>query len=226
MMSGDKVMRGVIVELDYTAIDGASILFDLAKKQLAEDGIDLTIKLEALHLVGGNYQGAFAELFRALDKDLDAAAYARKLNDSFVEAVTAEVKKGLSSEFKAFVRTLADKGVKVVVATRANQEAAKEALAGLDENLVVPYTETAMTYGNGKWDAWHRAMHATGLYDVFTVGVTGSGAGVKAVLVAGMSALAVVNAHVAYQDFGGADAVSEKFDAKLAKEALRMLHIA
>ncbi len=224
-MSTAKIMRGVIVELDYTAIDGASILFGLAKKQLAEDGIDLNIKLEALHLVGGNYQGAFAELFKKLDKDLDAAAHARKLHEAFIEALTAELRKGLSSEFKTFVKTLADKGVKVVVATRADQEVAKEALAGLDENLVVPYCETAMTYGNGKWDAWHRAMHASELYDVFTVGVTGSGAGVKAVLVAGMSALAVINPHVAYQDFGGADAVSEKFDAKLAKEALRMLHI-
>ncbi len=224
-MSTGKITKGVIVELDYTAIDGASILFDLAKKQLAEDGIDLNIKLEALHLVGGNYQGAFAELFRKLDKDLDAAAYARKLNELFVEAVTAELRKGLSSEFKAFVKALTDKGVKVVVATRANQEVAKEALAGLDENLVVPYAETAMTYGNGKWDAWHRALLANELIDVFTVGVTGSGAGVKAVLVAGMSALAVINPHVSYQDFGGADAVSEKFDATLAKEALRMLRI-
>ena len=61
--------------------------------------------------------------------------------------------------------------------------------------------------------------------NMLTVAVTGSGKGVKSALVAGMSALAVVHDHVAYQDFGGADAVVETFDAKLADEVLRMLHL-
>jgi beta-phosphoglucomutase-like phosphatase (HAD superfamily) len=57
------------------------------------------------------------------------------------------------------------------------------------------------------------------LINVLTVGVTGSGFGVKAALVAGMSAIGVVHDHVAYQDFGGADAVVESFSAKVADEA-------
>ena len=59
----------------------------------------------------------------------------------------------------------------------------------------------------------------------YTVGVTGSGHGVTAVLVAGMSAVAVIHDHVAYQDFGGADVAVEKLDAKVADEVFRMLHL-
>ena len=55
--------------------------------------------------------------------------------------------------------------------------------------------------------------------------VTGSGKGVKSALVAGMSAIAILHDHVAYQDFGGADVVVESFNAKLADEAFRMLHM-
>ena len=40
-----------------------------------------------------------------------------------------------------------------------------------------------------------------------------------------MSAVAVVHDHVAYQDFGGADVVVEKLDAKVADEVFRMLHL-
>ena len=47
-----KLPRGVVIEFDFTAIDGAQLLFETAKKVLAEAGIDLTIKLEAMHLAG------------------------------------------------------------------------------------------------------------------------------------------------------------------------------
>ena len=60
---------------------------------------------------------------------------------------------------------------------------------------------------------------------MLTVAVAGSGKGVKSALLAGMSALSVAHDHVAYQDFGGADVVVDAFDAKLAQEVLRMLHM-
>ena len=91
--------------------------------------------------------------------------------------------------------------------------------------MVVPYQEISVTYGNCKWDAWARALNTNGLVNVLTVGVTGSGYGVKAVLVAGMSAIAVIHDHVAYQDFGGADSVVDKLDVSVANEVFRMLHL-
>ena len=82
--------RGVVIEFDFTAIDGSQLLFETAQKILAAKGVDLTIKLEAMHLSGGNYQGGLAELFRALDKKCDAAATARDLHDAFGKALTAK----------------------------------------------------------------------------------------------------------------------------------------
>ena len=115
--------------------------------------------------------------------------------------------------------------MKVVVATRADIEQLRPALADLDADLVVPYAEPSNTYGNCKWDAWRRACNQNGLVNMLTVAVAGSGKGVKSALLAGMSALSVAHDHVAYQDFGGADVVVDAFDAKLAQEVLRMLHM-
>ena len=220
------IPRGVVIEFDFTAVDGAQLLFDTAKKVLAASGIDLTIKLEAMHLAGGNYHGAVAELFdTVLGKRDDAGEVARTLAKAFADALTEKAAAAVTPSFKAFVKALTDKGLKVVIATRADLNVLKPALEGLDVSLVVPYQEVSVTYGNGKWDAWMRALNTNGLINVLTVGVTGSGYGVKAVLVAGMSAIAVIHDHVAYQDFGGADAVVGKLDAKVADEVFRMLHL-
>ena len=202
--------RGVVIEFDFTAIDGSQLLFETAQKILAAKGVDLTIKLEAMHLSGGNYQGGLAELFRALDKKCDAAATARDLHDAFGKALTAKA---------------VERDVKVVIATRSDLEVLRPAFEGFAPEKVVLYAEPSMTYGNGKWDAWRRACSQNGLVDVLTVGVTGSGKGVKSALVAGMSAIAILHDHVAYQDFGGADVVVDSFNAKLAEEAFRMLHM-
>ncbi|MBR1587028.1 MAG: hypothetical protein IJ658_01765 [Kiritimatiellae bacterium] len=221
-----KVPRGVVVEFDFAAVDGAQLLFDTARKVLAGSGIDLTVKLEAMHLAGGNYHGAVAELFdTVLGRRDDAGEVSRALARAFADALTEKAAAAVTPSFKAFVKALADRGLKVVIATRASLDALRPALEGLDPELVVPYQEISVTYGNCKWDAWARAVNTNGLVNVLTVGVTGSGNGVKSALVAGLSAIGVVHDHVAYQDFGGADAVVEKLDAKVAEEVFRMLHL-
>ena len=221
-----KIPRGVVIEFDFAVVDGAQLLFDTAKKVLADSGIDLTIKLEAMHLAGGNYHGAVAELFdTVLGKRDGAGDVSRALAKAFSDALTERAAAAVTPSFKAFVKALADKGLKVVIATRSSLETLKPALEGLDPALVVPYQEISITYGNCKWDAWARAVNTNGLVNVLTVGVTGSGNGVKSALVAGLSAIGVVHDHAAYQDFGGADAVVEKLDAKVADEVFRMLHL-
>ncbi len=220
-----KLSRGVIVEFDFTAIDGAQILFDTAKKVLKGYGVTLTVKLEAMRLVGGNYQGGLKELFESVEIEADPAQVAQELAEAFKAALTEKAVAAVTPEFKAFVKALTDKGLKVVVATRSDIEQLKSALSDLDPELVSTYAEPSNTYGNCKWDAWRRACSQNGLIDMLTAAVTGSGKGVKSALVAGMSALAIVHDHVAYQDFGGADAVADGFDPKLVDVIAQMLHM-
>ena len=217
--------RGVVIEFDFTAIDGSQLLFETAQKILAAKGVDLTIKLEAMHLSGGNYQGGLAELFRALDKKCDAAATARDLHDAFGKALTAKAVAAVTPGLKAFITALVERDVKVVIATRSDLEVLRPAFEGFAPEKGGLYSEPSVTYGNGKWDAWRRACSQNGLVDVLTVGVTGSGKGVKSALVAGMSAIAILHDHVAYQDSGGADVVVDSVDATLAAASFRRLHM-
>ena len=217
-----KMSKGVVVEFDFAVLNGSEILFETASSSLKGYGITLDARLESLHLAGGNYQGALAELFGMVECDAEPAAVARELNSAFNAAVAAKAAAAVTPAFKNFIKTLQDKGVKVVVATRGDAAALAEALA---DPQVVVHAETSSTYGSCKWDAWKRACRHNGLHEMLTAAVTGSGFGVRAALVAGMSALGISNKRVEWQDFGGADDVVDTVDKDAADIVLKMLKV-
>jgi phosphoglycolate phosphatase-like HAD superfamily hydrolase len=218
------VKKGVIVEFDFAAMDGANLLFDVTKKFLAGlDNIPFDERIEAQHLAGGNYQGGLAEYFAVVKTKKLAAKAAKDLSAAFVSALNEAVPKSITQGFRKFVQTIAAKGVKIVISTRADVETVRPAFAGLLGDDVVLFQETSSTYGSVKWDAWRRACAMNKLRNFSTIAVTGSGFGVKSALVAGMGSVAVTSPHVAYQDFGGADEVVSELNAAAAKTILEIL---
>ena len=218
------VKKGVIVEFDFAAMDGANLLFDVTKKFLAGlDNIPFDERIEAQHLAGGNYQGGLAEYIAVVKTKKLAAKAAKDLSAAFVSALNEAVPKSITPAFRKFVQTIAAKGVKIVISTRADVETVRPAFAGLLGDDVVLFQETSSTYGSVKWDAWRRACAMNKLRNFSTIAVTGSGFGVKSALVAGMGSVAVTSPHVAYQDFGGADEVVSELNSAAAKAILEIL---
>ena len=222
----DSVKKGVIVEFDFAAMDGAKLLFTVTKNFLsALDKIPFDERIEAQHLAGGNYQGALAEYFSVVKTKKTAAKAAKDLAAAFKAALNDAVPKAVGTSFKNFVTALASKGVRVVIATRADVETVRPAFEGILGENVVLYHEASATYGSVKWDAWRRACAMNKLRNFSTIAVTGSGLGVKSALVAGMGSVAVINPHVAYQDFGGADEVVRELNSAAAKAVLEILRV-
>ena len=218
--------RGVIVEFDFAAMDGAGLLFETTKRFLKElDGIPFDVPTEARYLAGGNYQGGLAELFSVVKTKKTAQKAARDLAAAFNAELTKAVPENVSQSFCNFVKALADKNVKVVIATRADVKAVRVAFAQILSGDVVLYQETSTCYGAVKWDAWRRACAANRLRHLSTIAVTGSGYGVKSALIAGMGSMAVVNDRVAYQDFGGADDVVNELSGVTARRLLEILRV-
>ena len=219
-----EATKGVIVEFDFAVLNGAELLYDTTRRFLKElDGIAFDLPTEATYLAGGNYQGGLAGYFAAVKTKKTAAKAARDLAEAFNRAVSANVSAAVTPAFRNFVKTVSDAGVKVVIATRADAESAQAAFASLLGENVVLYPETSVCYGTVKWDAWRRASALNRIRNVSALAVTGSGLGVRSALLAGMGSLAVMNDHVAYQDFGGADGVVNRLDAAAARKALELL---
>ena len=220
--------KGVIVEYDFAAMDGAGLLFETTRRFLSDlDGIPFDEAAEARYLAGGNYQGGLAELFAAVKTKKTALKAARDLAAAFNAALTAAVPQSVTPAFRNFVKVLADKDVRVVIATRAdlNVLPVRMAFAQMLSGSVVLYQEPSTCYGSVKWDAWRRACVANRLRHHSTVAVTGSGFGVRSALIAGMGSMAVVNDHVAYQDFGGADEVVSELSGPTARRLLDVLRV-
>ena len=221
----EELKKGVIVEFDFAGMNGAELLYKTAAALMKENEIDFSPSVEAQHLAGGNYQGGLAEYFDVVKTKKTAAKAAKDLSDNFKAALEAAVPAAVTPAFKAFVKTLSDKGVKVVITTRADLELVTPAFAELLGDNVALYQETSQCYGSVKWDAWRRACAMNKLRNYMTVAVTGSGYGVKSALLAGMGSVAVINDHVAYQDFGGADEAVKTLDASVAKTILGILRV-
>lgn len=213
--------RGVIVEFDFTALPGAELLFRTAKGFLKDlDGIELTTAVEASCLAGKNYFEGLEKLFSSVKTKKTPQKAARELEAAFSAAVTAAVPTAIGIPFRNFIKAVTDKGLKVVLATRADLEVVRPSFGPLLSERVALHQEFSSCYGAPKGESWRRACRAGGISPASALALTGSGFGVKSALVVGMRAMAVVNDHVAYQDFGGADDVLDELSGKTARRVL------
>ena len=218
--------KGVIVDFDFAVANGAEILFETAKEFLKElDGIKLDASLEARYLAGNGYEEGFGRLFAVAKTKKTAPKAAREFAAAFARRLTDAVPKAVGPSAKNFLKALADKNVKLVVATRAGLEVVKTALAFVPEGKIAFYQEKSDCYGACRWDTWLRAARDAQIERHLARALAGSGFAVRSALRAGLGVAAVVTPHVAYQDFGGADAVLDELSGKTAKKLLETLRI-
>ena len=205
-------------------MNGAQLLFDVAQRYLkALDGIGLDMPAEEKFLAGRSYEEGLTRYFRTVKTKKTAPKAARELAEAFSAAVSESVQTSVSAAFRNFVTTIASKGVKVVISTRAAPESAAAAFTPLLIENVSLYREVSLSYGCPRWDSWRRACMANDIARANTIAVTGSGHGVKSALLAGMASMAVVRERVAHQDYTGAGIVVPDLSAASAKRLLAYL---
>ena len=213
--------KGVVIEFDFAAMDGAELLFKTTKKFLRDlDRIPLDEALEARYLAGRTYQDGLVRLFAQAKTKKTAQKAARDLAAAFSAAVTKAAPEAIGQPLRNFVKALRDAGVTVAIATRADLETVRPAFESAFGADIILYHEESDGYGFAPWDALRRACMAMEMKHALVRSVTGSGFGVKAALLAGMKSVAVVRDHVAYQDFGGANEIVDELSGRTAKTVL------
>ena len=99
--------KGVIIEYDFAAIDGAGLLSRITEGFLADLGeIPFDSAVEARHFAGGSYQGCFAEYFQVVRTKKTALKAARDFSDLVRKEFTAAVMNPLNATFVNFVKAL------------------------------------------------------------------------------------------------------------------------
>ena len=213
--------RGIVIEFDFAAMNGAELLFKTTKKFLRDlDKIPFDESLEARCLAGRSYSDGLARLFAQSKTKKTAQKAARELTAAFASAVTGAVSTAVGIPFRNFVKAFVDTGFSVAIATRADLAAARPAFEPVLGENVILYHEESDGYGFPTWESWRRACMVLEMKHAAVWAVSGSGFGVKSALVAGMRSVAVINDRVAYQDFGGASEVADELSGKSAKKFL------
>ena len=218
--------KSVIVDFDFAVANGAEILFETAKGFLKElDGIKLDESLEARYLAGNGYEDGFSRLFAVVKTKKTAPKAAREFAAAFARQLTDAVPKAVGPAAKNFIKALVEKGVRLVIATRADPEAVRAALAFVPDAQIAFYQEVSDCYGGCWWDTWLRAARNARLDRLTARALAGTGFAVRSALRAGFGTVAVVSPHVAYQDFGGADAILDELSGKSVRKLLEVLRI-
>lgn len=213
--------RGVVIEFDFAAMNGAELLFEAAKKFLRGlDKIPLDESLEARYLAGRTYLDGLTRLFAQSKTKKTAQKASRDLTAAFAAEVTAAAPAAVGIPFRNFVKALVDAGFSVAIATRADLDAVRPAFESVLGEKVILYHEESDGYGFPTWESWRRACIVLKMKHALVRAVAGSGFGVKTALVAGMKSIAVASDRVAYQDFGGAYEVVDELSGKTAKKFL------
>ena len=213
--------RGVVIEFDFAAMNGAELLFKTAKEFLKGlDNIPFDDALEARILAGRTYIDGLTRLFAQVKTKKTAQKASRDLAAAFADAVTAAAPEAIGVPFRNFVKALVDAGFAVAIATRADLDAVRPAFKSVLGQKVILYHEESDGYGFPTWESWRRACMALEMKHARVRAVAGSGFGVKTALVAGMKSIAVTSDRVAYQDFGGAYEVVDELSGKTAKKFL------
>lgn len=215
--------KGVIIDFDFAAMKGAELLFKTTREFLSKlDKIKLDAALEARYLAGRDLLAGLTDLFSAVKTKKTAAKAAKELAAAHEKALTAALESALTPGLRNFVKALTGKGVRVVFLTRVPAAVAQPLFETLGAGL---YPEPLALYNGIRADAWRRACHQHHLPYASTLTVPGTGFGVRAAIRSGMGAIAVVDEHVAYQDFGGADEVIRELSGTTAKTILKRLRI-
>ena len=216
--------RGIVIEFDFAAMNGAELLFKTVKKFLRDlDKIPFDESLEARCLAGRTYAEGLARLFAQAKTKKTAPKAARELAADFASVVTGAVPTAVGIPFRNFVKAFVDAGFAVAIATRADLDAVRPAFEPVLGENVILYHEESDGYGFPAWESWRRACMALEMKHATGRAVSGSGFGIKSALVAGMRSVAVVNDRVIYQDFGGASEIADELSGKSAKKFLAAL---
>lgn len=219
-----QLQRGVIVEFDFAVLPGHSLLMDICRARLAKEGIKFDAALMARSMGGKSFSSGLNALCNKQQKTIDVPSVIAECNAEFAEALKGKLSQ-VPAGFVDFVKALLAKNIKVVVVSRADNEAVKAAFASVQGEKLVVLHDLSNGFGFYSWDGWRRAARKTELHERLCVAVAGSGFSVKGALTSGLGVMVKGNALTDYQDFSGCDVRIDEYSAGLADEVVRILRV-
>lgn len=221
-----RSQRAVLIDLDNTAFHCRKIVMEAMAGVLEEKGITLTRHLFIKHFLDAPPSEALEALLNASGKQRLSR---EKLLAELEEATKAAVLEKVASatpQFSALVKAAQEKGWLVGAVTCLDVETAGRMLekCGMAAavNVLLPCgTDTEKHFPTS--DVWLRLAKQMNITPRRCGVVASCAVLVQAALSCGMRVFATPDDFTSFQDFGGAEAVYEKFDEAAVRNIVEIL---
>lgn len=212
--------KGLAIEWDYVALDGFARLFKACASVLQQAGVSLTAFDFASKFIGKPLARALA----AAAPEADAAALEEKVKEEYLAAL-ADATDSPKAEIVSLVKDMAAKGLSIGVVSELSADFLTPVLSGLGISGAVVVSDSPAVVGGFSRKTWHRVPREMKLAEQMGVALVASDGSLKAAMSNNLCTIALPAPETAFQDFGGADMVADKFSPAVASAILSTLRV-
>ncbi len=219
-----KAREVLFFELEYVAVNGRQIMFDVLKQVMKSKDIELTPALFARCGLTPRPGKAIQSMIEASGRNLTTGDQLTEQAESLLVKAFAE-KAVLNKDLPALIKTAQECNIQVVALSAWPEAAAKELMkkTGLDALGVDLVAMDSIDPIFPRADHWLRILKQRGQENIPLIAIVGSRAACKGALTAGATAIALPDVYTAFEDFTGAKVVLETLGDMPAKELLDLV---
>ena len=218
---------GLVFELEYSAIAGRAVIFDVMKNILSDRGVELTPALFSQHCIHGRLE-------QSIHTILETSGKTRVSEDKVVQDVSKAIRLSLADGSVGLVpgvfellRAARDKGLPLGALSSLDEEGAQNLISRLGLDALDVQLHCYSTNDEGvplpDADAWRRLAKRMGVSHMGTLAMASSRHACQAAMVNGMCCIATPDPYTGFQDFSGADFVIDSMEPGLLDDMLALV---
>ena len=219
-----KAREVLFFELEYVAVNGRQIMFDVLKQVMKGKDIEVTPALFVRYGLTPRPGKAIEAMIGASGRNLTTGDQLTEQAENLL--VKAFVEKAvLNKALPALIKVAQECNIQVVALSAWPEAAAKELMkkTGLDELGVDLVAMDSIDPIFPRADHWLRILKVRGQENIPLIAIVASRAACKGALTAGATAIALPDAYTAFEDFTGAKVVLDTLGDLSAKEMLDLV---
>jgi beta-phosphoglucomutase-like phosphatase (HAD superfamily) len=219
-----KAREVLFFELEYVAVNGRQLMFDVLKQVMKSKDIDVTPALFARCGLTPRPGKAIQAMIEASGRNLTTGDQLTEQAENLLAKAFAD-KAVLVKELPALIKAAQERNIQVVALSAWPEAVAKELMkkTGLDRLSVDLVAMDSMDPIFPRADHWLRILKQRGQEEIPAIAIVASRAACKGALTAGATCIVLPDAYTAFEDFTGAKVVLDTLGAMSAKELLELV---
>jgi beta-phosphoglucomutase-like phosphatase (HAD superfamily) len=219
-----KAREVLFFELEYVAVNGRQLMFDVLKQVMKSKEIDVTPALFSRYGLTPRPGCAIQAMIDASGRNLTTGDQLAEQAESLLVKAFAD-KAVPVKELPALIKAAQERNMEVVAVSAWPEAVAKALMSktGLDALNVDLVAMDSIDPLFPRADHWLRILKQRGQEAIPAIAIVASRAACKGALTAGATCIAVPDVYTAFEDFTGAKVVLDEIGDRSAKELLDMV---